>query len=113
MDAIRRMVLAAAFEDPRFPPLQSKEVPELKIDISILGPLTKISRWEDVELGRHGIFVKYKSRSGTFLPEVAADQGWDRDEFIRQCALSKAGISEEEIPLMELSRYEVIKISEA
>ena len=112
IQAIQRMAVAAAFEDPRFEPLSFEELPEIKIEISILGPLQKLGHIRDLEIGRHGILVRHQGKSGTYLPDVAVEQGWDGEQFVRHCALHKAGIAEKDLPAAELFSYEVTKISE-
>lgn len=112
IQAIQRMAVAAAFEDPRFEPLSFEELPEIKIEVSILGPLQKLGHIQDLEIGRHGLLVRHQGKSGTYLPDVAVEQGWDGEQFVRHCALHKAGIAEKDLPAAELFSYEVTKIAE-
>ncbi len=107
-----RMACAAAFRDPRFPPVHEKEMSDLRIEISILGPMKKMKAPEDLVVGRHGIWVQCGDRGGTYLPDVAVEQGWNAAEFIRDCACRKAGLSESEAAAAEVYLYEVEKISE-
>jgi AmmeMemoRadiSam system protein A len=81
---------AAAFDDPRFPPVSVGEVPELKIDISVLSPLQDIDP-ENVVVGRHGLVVSQGGRRGLLLPQVPIEWGWDRETFLSQTCL-KAGL---------------------
>ena len=110
--AVARMAAAAAFDDPRFPRLSESEFEMIKIEISILGELERMGSPEELEVGRHGILVKSGKKSGTFLPEVAVEQHWSRDEFIRTCAREKAGLSPEEFERAEFFLYRVDKIAE-
>jgi len=87
---VQECAVAAATEDPRFPPVSAKEVPELRVEISVLTPLFPI-RAEDVEVGRHGLMVTQGRMRGLLLPQVAVDQGWDRETFLDQ-ACAKAGL---------------------
>lgn len=89
---VQAMALAAAFEDPRFRPVTDGELAGIDIEISVLSPLRRITSPDEIELGRHGIFMVKDGRSGTFLPQVAADTGWTRDEFLGHCARDKAGL---------------------
>lgn len=107
-----RMAVAAAFKDPRFPPLQRKELGQIKIDLSVLGPLEKVASLDEIQIGRHGIHVQLGYKSGTFLPEVAVEQKWTVPEFVTYCAREKAGLDPKEIAKAEISRYTVTKISE-
>jgi AmmeMemoRadiSam system protein A len=81
---------AAAFEDPRFPQLSKQELPDLKIDISVLSPLVAIKP-EEVEVGRHGLVVSMGFRRGLLLPQVPVEHGWDRITFLQQTC-RKAGL---------------------
>ncbi len=86
-----RMARAAAFEDPRFPPLTLREWPETVSHISVLDELTPCPDPQAVEVGRHGLALQYMGRSGVFLPQVPVEQGWDRATYLEQlCA--KAGL---------------------
>lgn len=107
-----RMTRAAASEDGRFPPVEAGELTEIAIEISILNPLERISSWREVEVGRHGILVEWKHRRGVFLPEVARDQGWTAEEFVKVCALEKAGLPEAVWPEITLYRFTTEKIKE-
>ena len=81
---IRPMALAAAFEDPRFPPLSEAELAGLHIEITLLGPRRDISRVEEIEVGKHGVFIRKGMRQAVFLPQVATEQGWDRNQLLTQ-----------------------------
>ena len=86
-----RMARAAAFEDPRFPPLTVREWPETASHISVLDELTPCPDPQAIEVGRHGLALQYMGRSGVFLPQVPVEQGWDRATYLEQlCA--KAGL---------------------
>jgi AmmeMemoRadiSam system protein A len=92
-DAVRRAAVSAALEDPRFPPVTLAELPALTIDVSVLGPLSA-STPEAVEVGRHGVVARHAERSALLLPQVAAEQGWDRETLLRQVC-RKAGLPPE------------------
>jgi AmmeMemoRadiSam system protein A len=109
---IIRMAVAAAFQDTRFPPLGKDEFSQVKIEISVLGELEKIQSLDEIELGKHGVYIKLGHRSGTFLPEVAAEQGWSVQEFVMACAREKARLSTDEISRAEIYRYPVEKFKE-
>ncbi len=87
---VQEMALAAAFHDPRFPPLSPQELPEVEIEISVLSPLVK-GRPEEVEVGRHGVYLVKGAFQGVLLPQVATEQGWDRETFLDHVCL-KAGL---------------------
>jgi AmmeMemoRadiSam system protein A len=89
-ETVRRVAVAAATEDPRFPPVTPDELPQLKLEISVLSPLAPI-RPEDVEVGEHGLLLRFEGRSGLLLPQVPAAQGWDRETFL-DYTCRKAGV---------------------
>jgi hypothetical protein len=74
---VRDAAIAAAIGDPRFPPLGPEEVPAVRIEVSILGPMTEIADPSAFEADRHGIVVEAAGRRALLLPKVAKEQGWD------------------------------------
>lgn len=88
---IAEMARAAAFEDPRFRPLGPGELDECSIEITLLGPRQEIGSVEEIEAGRHGVWLSLRGRSAVFLPQVAIEQGWDRKQLLDELAL-KAGL---------------------
>ena len=92
-EMIEEMAISAAFHDPRFEPLQKSELPDCQIEISVLSPLKMIEDISEIELGIHGIFIKDEYRSGVFLPQVATETGWNKEEFLGHCARDKAGLA--------------------
>lgn len=81
----------AALEDPRFPPLTEGELPGLNVEVSILSPHEALGRIEKFELGREGAVLDVAGRRALFLPGVATETGWSRDEFFDHLAM-KAGL---------------------
>ena len=90
---IPELALSSAFQDPRFPPLSAEELPNIKIEISILSPLYP-ARPEEVEVGKHGIYIAKGFNRGVLLPQVATEYNLTREEFLRQGCL-KAGLPED------------------
>jgi len=90
--AVAHSALAAALEDPRFPAVTREELGELSLEISLLEPPRAIAP-ADVEPGRHGLIVSRRGRRGLLLPQVAPEQGWDREELLAHTCL-KAGLPE-------------------
>jgi AMMECR1 domain-containing protein len=68
--------LNAAFEDPRFAPLDADELPLIKIEISALTPPHPVPSYRDIVIGKHGMVLRKGVRSAVFLPQVAPEQGW-------------------------------------
>jgi AmmeMemoRadiSam system protein A len=91
---IQECAVAAATEDPRFPPVGPSEVDSLHIEISVLTPLVPV-RPEEVEVGVHGLMIRKGERRGLLLPQVATEYGWDRPEFLSNVC-RKAGLPPDE-----------------
>jgi AmmeMemoRadiSam system protein A len=86
---------AAALRDPRFlgHPVTVRELGEVDIEISVLSPLEKTTDpLREIELGRHGICIEGALGSGCFLPQVATETGWTKEEFLSHCSAGKAGL---------------------
>lgn len=90
--AVQDMAVAAAFNDPRFPPLREDELADLDLEISILSPMRQIKNIEEIQVGRDGIYLEQGPCRGLLLPQVATEYGWDRLTFLKQTCL-KAGLS--------------------
>ena len=88
---IEEMAEAAAFKDPRFYPVSEQELPDLEYEISVLTPLQKIKDIHEIEVGKHGIYIKKEWNSGLLLPQVATEYGWDRQTFVEHTC-QKAGL---------------------
>ena len=88
---VEEMAAQAAFSDPRFDPVTEKEVRDLEVEISVLTPLRRIKRVDEIEVGKHGILMKKGVYSGLLLPQVATEYGWDRKTFLEYTCL-KAGL---------------------
>ena len=88
---VASMAHAAAFEDGRFKPVVRDELPNIKFDISILGPVAPCPDIKQIELGRHGIILKARGRSAVFLPQVPVEQGWSLTDTLEHLC-RKAGI---------------------
>jgi uncharacterized protein len=83
-ETVHEMASAAARRDPRFPPLARPDLAELAIEISVLSPPRRISNPEEIELGRHGVEIRRGRRRGLLLPQVAIEQGFDRERFLAE-----------------------------
>ena len=107
-EIVAEMARAAAFEDPRFMPVTRDELDDLDIEISVLTPMRRIQSLDEFELHRHGIYIKKGYRSGTFLPQVADEVNWTKEEFVGHCSQDKAGLGWEGWKDAELYVYEAI-----
>ena len=107
-EIVAEMARAAAFEDPRFMPVTKDELHDIDIEISVLTPMRRIQSLDEFQLHKHGIYIKKGYRSGTFLPQVADEVNWTKEEFVGHCAQDKAGIGWEGWKDAELYVYEAI-----
>jgi len=92
VDAVVSRAIAAATQDPRFPPVSARELPLLEYHVSVLSPVKKVSDASEIELGKHGVIVSQGYQRGVFLPEVAPEQGWDRETMLNFLCEHKAGL---------------------
>jgi MEMO1 family protein len=88
---IKQMAVAAAFHDPRFKPIHQSELNDLTLEISVLSPLREITDINEIEVGRHGLYIVKGVYSGLLLPQVATEYRWDRMTFLRETC-RKAGL---------------------
>lgn len=107
VETAKAMASAAAFEDPRFEALERAELIDLEVEITVLGELFAISGPGDFEIGRHGLFIAARGRSGVLLPQVAVEYGWEPETFLAQVC-HKAGLepSTWRSPAVELYAFE-------
>ena len=109
---IQQMAVASATQDFRFAPVSVSEVKDLQIEISVLTPMRPIHSIDEFELGTEGIYMRKGNRSGTFLPQVAHETGWTKEEFFGHCARDKAGIGWDGWKDAELYVYEALVFGE-
>lgn len=88
---VARMAYAAAFQDPRFPPISHVEWEQAEMEISVLSPLQPRPDPERIEVGRHGLVLRLDGHTGVFLPKVPVEQGWDRAAYLENLC-RKAGL---------------------
>jgi AmmeMemoRadiSam system protein B/AmmeMemoRadiSam system protein A len=88
---VEEMAAAAAFEDSRFSPLTVHELKDLELEISVLTPLQRIKDINEIEIGKHGLYIKKGFYSGLLLPQVATEYNWDRQTFMEETC-RKAGL---------------------
>lgn len=110
-EAVYELTQHAAFADPRFSPVKAPEVDKLQIEISVLGPLVRLENLSQVKIGTHGLYVRHGKRSGLLLAQVAVEQEWNTDEFIKQTCV-KAGLSPELWQSYECFFFEQIEFGE-
>jgi len=92
-NVVQQMAISAATQDPRFRPVAPEELDKLTYEISILSPLRKITGTDEIVLGKHGVTVsKGLFNHGVFLPQVATETGWNKEEFLSELCSQKAGL---------------------
>lgn len=106
-DLVQKMAVSASC-DGRFPSIQPDELQNMELEISVLSPLKEITSKEEIQLGKHGIYIRKGLNSGTFLPQVSAKTGWNVDQFLGHCSRDKAGIGWDGWKTAELFTYEAI-----
>ncbi len=89
---IRDMAIESATADPRFSPVSREEIKDIDIEISVLSPLKKEEDPGNIKMGVDGVIVRKGLRSGVFLPQVAIETGWSREEFMSNLCAHKAGL---------------------
>ncbi len=89
---VRDMAIEAATGDPRFSPVKPEELDDIDIEVSVLSPLEKVKSADEIEMGTHGVIVRRGYRQGVFLPQVATETGWSKEEFLSHLCSGKAGL---------------------
>ena len=91
-ETIKNMAIQAAFSDPRFCALDTSELGEIDVEISVLTPLERIRDPSRIEIGKHGLLIRKDYHSGLLLPQVATEHGWSRSQFL-EWTCKKAGLA--------------------
>jgi AmmeMemoRadiSam system protein A len=113
-EEVARCAADAATEDPRFPPVSVDELPDVSVEVSVLGPLEPIDLRDPgaIVIGRHGLVAERGARRGLLLPQVATEWGWNVEQFLRQTCL-KAGLEPDAWQRgARISRFEAEVIAE-
>jgi len=88
---VEDVAISAAINDPRFPPVSKGELDKLEFEVSVLTPFRLITDVNEIEVGKHGLFIVKGRNSGVLLPQVATSNKWDRNIFLEQVCI-KAGL---------------------
>ncbi len=91
-ETVRDMAVAAASQDPRFTPLTAAELNGIDLEISVLSKSRRVKDASEIQLGKHGVIVSEGGHQGVFLPQVADETGWSKEEFLSQLCSQKAGL---------------------
>jgi len=90
-ETVKDVARSAAINDHRFSPVSGDELDDIELEISVLTPLKICKDVKEIIVGKHGIYMKKGFNSGLLLPQVATEQGWDRETFLKHTCL-KAGL---------------------
>ena len=104
--AVSDSAVNAATRDPRFHPVARHELPDLHLEISVMGPIEAVSTVEDIMVGRDGLIIRRGRFAGLLLPQVATEYGWDRETFLCHTC-QKAGLPPEawKAPGTQIERF--------
>lgn len=89
---VRDMAIESAIGDSRFHKVTLDELDSIDIEISVLSELEKVTDVNKIEMGVHGVIIRKGFASGVFLPQVATETGWSREEFMTNLCVHKAGL---------------------
>lgn len=111
--AVAEYAQAAAFQDPRFREVEAEELPLIRIEISVLSPMRRISSHEEIVPGKHGVLIRRGRHSGLFLPQVW-EQLPGKEEFMGYLCAEKAGLPYDawKDPEVELYVFTVVAFQE-
>ncbi|MFA5146316.1 MAG: AmmeMemoRadiSam system protein B [Candidatus Omnitrophota bacterium] len=87
------MAIEAGTGDPRFPAVSSAELDKIEIEISVLSPMKRVSGPDEIKVPGHGVIVRQGGMSGVYLPQVAEETGWSKEEFLTSLCAHKAGLA--------------------
>lgn len=112
---IQNMSILASTNDSRFDPITRNELNQLVIEISVMSPIRKITRWQDIIVGVHGVVIKNENITATYLPQVATENAMSLETFLESLCREKAGLSKDcyKNPDVELYIYDVQIISDS
>jgi len=89
--SVHHNAVNAALHDYRFNPVSKTELPAISVDVSILSPIRDIPSLDEFKLGQQGIILGKGMARSVFLPEVALEQKWTKEETLTHLA-RKAGL---------------------
>ncbi|MDQ7824780.1 MAG: AmmeMemoRadiSam system protein B [Candidatus Eremiobacteraeota bacterium] len=91
--SVVELAISSATRDTRFPQVKYDELKDIHIEISVMSPLRRAESADEIVMGKHGVIVRKGFHSGVFLPQVATETGWTKEEFMSQLCWQKAGLS--------------------
>jgi AmmeMemoRadiSam system protein A len=90
VEQAQKMAIEAATRDPRFHPLKAAELKDIEISIQVLSPIRPVGSPEEIRVGEHGVVVRQGARQGVYLPDVATEMGWTREQMLTSLCFDKA-----------------------
>jgi AmmeMemoRadiSam system protein A len=93
-ETVREMAEEAAVRDSRFHPVTRDELGRIKVEVSVLSPLTRVASINDIQVGKHGLYIMKDGCAGVLLPQVPVEYGWDREAFLSETC-QKAGLPQD------------------
>lgn len=90
-EVVSEVAVKAAFDDPRFLPMQLSELEQATLEISVLSPMRRISSVDEIKVGEHGLMLELDFGKGVLLPQVATEYGWNAEEFL-EAVCRKSGL---------------------
>ncbi len=94
-ETVSEMAAKAAVADPRFDSVTGPEIDQIDIEISVLSPLKRVAVPQEVVIGKHGVLIEKGYYRGLLLPQVATENGWDREQFLQYVCM-KAGLGKDD-----------------
>lgn len=92
IEVVKDTAILSAFKDPRFPQVTPEELKKISISISVLSPRKKVEKYQEIIPGKHGVYVQKDYLGGTYLPQVAPEQNWDREQMLNHLCEDKSGV---------------------
>ncbi len=86
--------VSACSRDPRFYPLTAGELKDIGVEVTVLSPFELLEDKDNIQIGKHGLYLVKDNHSGILLPQVPVEFGWDRETFLKQVS-KKAGLPED------------------
>lgn len=103
-ETVSQLAGRSATEDPRFPSVTEDELDDIQIEISVLSPLREISAIEEIQVGKHGLFIVAGMYRGLLLPQVAVKHRWNVTRFLEETCV-KAGLPRDQWRHAETNIY--------
>ncbi len=109
---VQKYAIFSAFNDPRFPPLQKDELPQIKIEISIIENVEDVKNISEIKLGEDGIILDVGGKGGVLLPEVATEYNVKTPEEFLDMLCKKIGSQKGCWKKAKIKKFKTKKISE-